>query len=54
MPSWLLVGFPAGIRAQGGVAQISDPSLIKEIKRATSIPAMSEDGNGHFAETSLK
>ncbi|KAF5193094.1 Pyridoxal 5'-phosphate synthase subunit PdxS [Thalictrum thalictroides] len=33
---------PADIRAQGGVARMSDPGLIKEIKQAVTIPVMAK------------
>lgn len=41
---------PADIRAQGGVARMSDPGLIKEIKRAVTIPVMAKARIGHFVE----
>lgn len=33
---------PADIRADGGVARMSDPKMIKEIKNAVSIPVMAK------------
>ncbi|KAI3694891.1 hypothetical protein L1987_77873 [Smallanthus sonchifolius] len=39
---------PADIRAQGGVARMSDPQLIKEIKQAVTIPVMAKARIGHF------
>jgi pyridoxal 5'-phosphate synthase pdxS subunit len=33
---------PADIRAQGGVARMSDPEMIKEIKAAVTIPVMAK------------
>jgi hypothetical protein len=33
---------PADIRAEGGVARMSDPSMIKEIKKAVTIPVMAK------------
>lgn len=33
---------PADIRSQGGVARMSDPSMIKEIKAAVTIPVMAK------------
>ncbi len=41
---------PADIRAQGGVARMSDPKKIKEIMEAVSIPVMAKARIGHFAE----
>ena len=39
---------PADIRAQGGVARMSDPQMIKEIMAAVSIPVMAKCRIGHF------
>lgn len=44
---------PADIRAQGGVARMSDPKLIKEIQAAVSIPVMAKCRIGHFAEAQI-
>jgi len=44
---------PADIRAQGGVARMSDPKLIKEIQNAVSIPVMAKCRIGHFAEAQI-
>ena len=44
---------PADIRAQGGVARMSDPSMIEEIQRAVSIPVMVKARIGHFAEAQV-
>ena len=44
---------PADIRAQGGVARMSDPKLIKEIMKAVSIPVMAKCRIGHFAEAQI-
>ena len=44
---------PADIRAQGGVARMSDPSIIEEIQRAVSIPVMAKARIGHFAEAQV-
>ncbi len=44
---------PADIRAQGGVARMSDPALIKEIQKAVSIPVMAKVRIGHFAEAQI-
>lgn len=44
---------PADIRSQGGVARMSDPKLIKEIKSAVSIPVMAKCRIGHFVEAQI-
>ncbi|MBW2975177.1 pyridoxal 5'-phosphate synthase lyase subunit PdxS [Candidatus Woesearchaeota archaeon] len=44
---------PADIRAQGGVARMSDPKKIKEIMGAVSIPVMAKCRIGHFAEAQV-
>lgn len=44
---------PADIRAQGGVARMSDPTLIKEIMRAVTIPVMAKARIGHFVECQI-
>ena len=44
---------PADIRAQGGVARMSDPKKIKEIIAAVSIPVMAKARIGHFAEAMI-
>ena len=41
---------PADIRAQGGVARMSDPKIIKEIMKAVTIPVMAKARIGHFIE----
>ncbi len=41
---------PADIRAQGGVARMADPKLIKQIMKAVTIPVMAKVRIGHFAE----
>ncbi len=41
---------PADIRAQGGVARMSDPDLIDGIIEAVSIPVMAKARIGHFME----
>ena len=41
---------PADIRKQGGVARMSDPQMIKDIKESVSIPVMAKCRIGHFAE----
>ncbi|MBS3933789.1 MAG: pyridoxal 5'-phosphate synthase lyase subunit PdxS [Truepera sp.] len=44
---------PADIRAQGGVARMSDPSTIEEIIAAVSIPVMAKARIGHFVEAQI-
>src|SRR5690349_11473460 len=44
---------PADIRAQGGVARMSDPDMIEKIIRAVSIPVMAKCRIGHFAEAQV-
>ena len=44
---------PADIRAQGGVARMSDPDLIEEIIEAVSIPVMAKARIGHFVEAQV-
>ena len=44
---------PADIRAYGGVARMSDPSLIQEIMDAVSIPVMAKCRIGHFVEAQI-
>ncbi|KAB1201430.1 putative pyridoxal biosynthesis protein PDX1 [Morella rubra] len=44
---------PADIRAQGGVARMSDPQMIKEIKQAVTIPVMAKARIGHFVEAQI-
>lgn len=44
---------PADIRAQGGVARMSDPDLIDDIKRSVSIPVMAKARIGHFVEAQV-
>src|SRR4030067_1558176 len=41
---------PADIRAFGGVARMSDPTVIRAIQKAVSIPVMAKCRIGHFAE----
>ncbi|MCJ7668239.1 MAG: pyridoxal 5'-phosphate synthase lyase subunit PdxS [Anaerolineae bacterium] len=41
---------PADIRAEGGVARMSDPELILEIMEAVTIPVMAKVRIGHFVE----
>ncbi|MCB0898040.1 MAG: pyridoxal 5'-phosphate synthase lyase subunit PdxS [Actinobacteria bacterium] len=44
---------PADIRAQGGVARMSDPDLIDGIIDAVSIPVMAKARIGHFVEAQI-
>lgn len=44
---------PADIRTQGGVARMSDPAMILEIKKAVSIPVMAKARIGHFVEAQI-
>ena len=44
---------PADIREDGGVARMSDPSIIREIQKAVSIPVMAKCRIGHFAEAQV-
>ncbi|MDQ3345570.1 MAG: pyridoxal 5'-phosphate synthase lyase subunit PdxS, partial [Chloroflexota bacterium] len=44
---------PSDIRRFGGVARMSDPKLIEEIKEAVSIPVMAKCRIGHFAEAQI-
>ncbi|KAG6474811.1 hypothetical protein ZIOFF_064026 [Zingiber officinale] len=43
----------ADIRSQGGVARMSDPALIKEIRRSVTIPVMAKARTGHFVEAQI-
>lgn len=44
---------PSDIRAQGGVARMSDPDLITGIKQAVSIPVMAKARIGHLVEAQV-
>ena len=44
---------PADIRAQGGVARMSDPELILRIKESVTIPVMAKCRIGHFVEAQI-
>ncbi len=44
---------PADIRAQGGVARMSDPTIIKAIKKAVTIPVMAKARIGHIVEAQI-
>jgi pyridoxal 5'-phosphate synthase pdxS subunit len=44
---------PAMIRAEGGVARMASPKLIKEIMAVSTIPVMAKARIGHFAEAQV-
>ncbi|KAG7086597.1 Pyridoxal 5'-phosphate synthase subunit snz1 [Marasmius oreades] len=44
---------PADIRAEGGVARMSDPKMIKDIVEAVTIPVMAKVRIGHFVEAQI-
>jgi pyridoxal 5'-phosphate synthase pdxS subunit len=44
---------PADIRRDGGVARMSDPELIVQIKEAVTIPVMAKARIGHFVEAQI-
>jgi len=44
---------PADIRADGGVARMSDPGMIKEIIQSVTIPVMAKCRIGHFVEAQV-
>jgi pyridoxal 5'-phosphate synthase pdxS subunit len=44
---------PADIRADGGVARMSDPGMVKSIMDATTIPVMAKCRIGHFMEARI-
>lgn len=44
---------PSQIRRDGGVARMSDPVMIKEIKAAVTIPVMAKVRVGHFVEAQI-
>ena len=44
---------PADIRKDGGVARMSDPTMIKMIKEAVTIPVMAKARIGHFVEAQV-
>jgi pyridoxal 5'-phosphate synthase pdxS subunit len=44
---------PSDIRAHGGVARMADPSKIREIMGAVSIPVMAKARIGHFVEAQI-
>lgn len=44
---------PSDIRAQGGVARMSDPKMIQEIQAAVTIPVMAKVRIGHTTEAQI-
>ena len=44
---------PSDIRAQGGVARMSNPELIQAIQNAVTIPVMAKCRIGHFVEAQM-
>ena len=44
---------PADIRAHGGVARMSDPTMVEAIIEAVSIPVMAKARIGHFVEAQV-
>ena len=44
---------PADIRSQGGVARMSDPTMIRSIMEAVTIPVMAKCRIGHIAEAQV-
>src|ERR1700704_6320078 len=44
---------PADIRKEGGVARMSDPTLIRSIMEAVTIPVMAKCRIGHFVEAQI-
>ena len=44
---------PADIRSQGGIARMADPTKIREIMAAVTIPVMAKARIGHFAEAQI-
>jgi pyridoxal 5'-phosphate synthase pdxS subunit len=44
---------PADIRRAGGVARMTEPSKVKEIQKAVTIPVMAKCRIGHFAEAQI-
>jgi pyridoxal 5'-phosphate synthase pdxS subunit len=48
-----LARVPADIRRDGGVARMSDPTMIEGIKEAVSIPVMAKARIGHFVEAQV-
>lgn len=44
---------PADIRAQGGIARMTNPGLIQQIQEAVTIPVMAKCRIGHFVEAQI-
>ena len=44
---------PADIRAQGGVARMTDPAIIEKIMETVTIPVMAKVRIGHFVEAQI-
>jgi len=44
---------PADIRKDGGIARMTDPEIINEIKKVVSIPVMAKCRIGHFVEAQI-
>ena len=44
---------PSDIRKQGGVARMSDPKMIKDIKNTVTIPVMAKARIGHMVEAQI-
>lgn len=44
---------PADIRRDGGVARMSDPTIIEQIQQAVTVPVMAKCRIGHFAEAQV-
>lgn len=44
---------PSDIRAQGGIARMTNPKLIEEIQKAVTIPVMAKCRIGHFVEAQI-
>ena len=44
---------PSDIRKDGGVARMSDPAMVRDIKKAVSIPVMAKARIGHFVEAQI-
>src|SRR5687768_16407011 len=44
---------PSDIRAQGGIARMSNPELIQQIQQSVTIPVMAKCRIGHFVEAQI-
>jgi pyridoxal 5'-phosphate synthase pdxS subunit len=44
---------PSDIRKQGGIARMSDPEMILQIKKAVTIPVMAKARIGHIVEAQI-